>query len=1039
MNQKMKWLKKYLLVITLFFAGTSFLAAQVATLSGTVTSSEDGTPLPGVSVLIEGTNSGTITNADGVYTLDVPVESVVLFSFLGMQTHRTTVMQTMTYNVVLEPTTKGLEEVVVTALGISREKKSLGYAVTEVGSDEMSTAKETNPINSLSGRVAGVTITQGSFGPGSSSRVIIRGNNSLTGNNQPLYVVDGIPMDNSGFGSASENNPGEYSKTDYGSGIADVNPDDIASISILKGPNAAALYGSRAANGVIMITTKKGSAQKGVGVAFSSNTTFERPMLLPDYQNQYGQGTQGYIPSTVADLKTAGGSWGPMLDGTSQLYYTGENRPYLGYPDNVKDFFDTGSTYINTLALTAGNTDLNIRFSYTNSQINSMIPNSRLERNNFNLRGFAKLSDKLSIDAKATYFKQYGKNRPTLGTEGIMSTLYNIPRNVDINDYKNYQDPVTLSSVSATSLNANPYWTVFHDIRKDWKDRFQGFAKIQYDFTDWLSAYIRTGTDFTTMNIESVTQFGHWYEATGAFSYSETQIQETNSDFLLMLKRDLTETINLNASFGGNYMHQTYRGHSVSGEKFRIPDGPPISSASVITPGFTPLQKKQISSLYGTISLAYDRWFYLDLSARNDWSSTLPSHNWSYFYPSVSASILFNDLLKLEDSVMNYSKVRASWAQVGNDTSPYQLYDTYSLASISSSYLGRTTMSRNSTKFNPELLPEEVNSFEVGGEFRFLDSRLFADLSYYKILSKDLIMNVPISQSTGYSAMKDNVGEIENKGFEVMLGGTPVKTMDLTWDVSVNFSKNKNKLNELIEGTDDFTFSTTNSGIVLVKATVGGGFGDIYGKTWETNENGDVVLTADGKPQASSEYSKLGNYQPDWTGGLTNTLTYRNLRFSFLIDGRFGGEVYAGTDAAMDGSGTSKRSLQYRESGIVVDGVINTGTTEAPSWQQNSQSISAQDYWGNINDITSEYIYDQTNIRLREVSLVWNLPSAWLTDTFVQKASIGVVGRNLFFIHKKVDNFDPESSYSTSSYSQGLVYYPLPTARSVGFNLNLNF
>ena len=1039
MNRKIEWLKKYLFTLIVLLAGTSFLAAQTIQLTGTVTSSEDGAPLPGVSVLIEGTTSGTITNVEGDYTLSAPSGSVIIFSFIGMQTHKLTATSTATYNVVLEPETTGLNEVVVTALGISRDKKSLGYAVTEVGSDEVSTVKETNPINSLSGRVAGVTITQGSFGPGSSSRVTIRGNNSLTGNNQPLYVVDGVPMDNSGFGSASNNDVGEYSKTDYGSGVADINPDDVASISVLKGPNAAALYGSRAANGVIMITTKKGSATKGVGVSISSNTTFETPMLLPDYQNQYGQGTQGYIPSTVVDLKGTGGSWGPLMDGSSQLYYTGENRPYSPQPDNVKDFFDTGSTTINTVALTAGSEDLNLRFSYTNSQVNSMIPNSTLDRNNFNLRGFAKLSDKLSVDAKATYFKQSGENRPSLGTEGIMSTFFNMPRNVDINDYKNYQDPTTLSSISATSLGANPYWTVYHDQNEDRKDRFQGFAKIQYDFTDWLKAYIRTGTDLTTMNIDGVNQYGHWYQGGGYFSYSETQIQETNSDFLIMLNRELTEKISLNASVGGNYMYQTYRAQSVTGKDFRIPDGPPILSATTITPSYTPLQEKEISSLYATLSLSYDQWLYLDLSARNDWSSTLPQSNWSYFYPSVSASILLNDLLGIENSVMNYSKIRASWAQVGNDTSPYQLYDTYSLASISSSYLGRTTMSRNATKYNPDLLPEEVSSFEVGGEFRFFKNRLFTDFSYYDIVSKDLIMDVPISQSTGYSSMKENVGEIQNTGFEMMIGGTPVKTQDLTWDVSVNFSTNKNKLNELIEGTDDFTFSTTNSGVVLVKGTVGGGFGDIYGKTWDTNENGDIVLTADGKPQASSQYSLLGNYQPDWTGGLSNTITYKDLRLSFLIDGRFGGKVYSGTDASMDGAGTSVRTLQYRESGVVVDGVINTGTTDAPVWTANTTSISAQDYWGSVSGITSEYIYDQTNIRLREASLVWNLPSEWLMNTFIQKASIGVVGRNLFFIYKDVDNFDPEASYSTSSYSQGLVYYPLPTARSIGFNLNLNF
>ncbi|RKD92024.1 SusC/RagA family TonB-linked outer membrane protein [Mangrovibacterium diazotrophicum] len=1032
MNLKVNWLRKCLTLLAAFFLGVGALLAQEVNLSGIVTSSEDGSPLPGVSVLEKGTNHGTVTNVDGQYSISVPQGATVVFSFIGMEIKEITASSSQTLDVVLDPETEGLGEVVVTALGITREKKSLGYSVAEVGSDEVATVKDVNPMNSLSGRVAGVTITQGSFGPGSSSRVVIRGNNSITGNNQPLYVVDGIPMSNSGYGSANGSDTGEYSKSDYGSGISDINPDDIASISVLKGPNAAALYGSRAANGVIMITTKKGSARKGVGVTFTSNTTFESPMLLPDYQNEYGQGTEGYIPSTVADLKSAGGSWGPRMDGSNQLYYTGETKAYSPQPDNVKDFFETGSTLINTLALTAGNDEVNVRFSYTNTEAQATIPNSKIQRHNFNLRGFAKLTDRLSVDAKATYFKQYGKNRPTLGTEGLMSTLYNIPRNVDINDYKTYQDPETLSSVSATSLGANPYWSVYHDQREDWKDRLQGFAKIQYDFTDYLSAYVRVGTDMSTMNIETVNQYGHWYSTTGAFSYTESQEQETNADFLLMFKKDLTDKINLNASLGGNHMYSTNRGHSVSGSQFRIPDGPPLSAASVVTAGFTPLEEKEINSLYGTVSFAYDRWFYLDLSARNDWSSTLPETNWSYFYPSASASILINDLLEIENSVLSYSKVRASWAQVGNDTDPYQLYDTYSLAAASSSYLGETTMSRSDVKYASDLKPEDVRSIEIGGEFHFFNDRLYTDMSYYDITSKDLIMNVPISKSTGYSYMKENVGEIRNKGFEMMLGGVPVKTDDFTWDVSVNFATNKNKLNELIEGTDDYTFSTINSGNVIVKATVGGGFGDIYGTTWEKDDDGNILVLDNGKPQVSSDKVLLGNYQPDWTGGMTNTFSYKNWKMSFLIDARFGGEVYSGTDAAMDAAGTSKRTLAYREGGVVVDGMLDDGSA-------NATSISAEEYWGAVSSIASEYVYDQTNVRLREISLIWNLPSKWLENTIVRNASIGVIGRNLFFFYKDTDNFDPEASYSVSSFSQGVVYYPLPTSRSIGFNLNVNF
>ncbi|TAJ12728.1 SusC/RagA family TonB-linked outer membrane protein [Marinilabiliaceae bacterium JC017] len=1039
MKRKFNWLRKCVLSIATLFMWAGIISAQEISVTGTVTSSEDDMAIPGVSVVEKGTTNGTITDVEGKYQLTINRGSILIFSFVGMKTREITTGMATVYNVLMDPEVIGVDEVVVTALGISKEKKSLGYTITELGGDEITTVKETNVMNSLAGRVAGVTVTQGAFGPGSGTRVIIRGNNSITQNNQPLYVVDGVPIDNSGFGSASGDDQGAYSKIDYGTGVSDINPDDIESMSVLKGPNAAALYGSRAANGVILITTKKGKAQKGLGVSVSSNITFEKPMFLPDYQNTYGQGTQGFVPEDLEDLKNESGSWGPVMNGDQKLYWTGETRPYTSQNDNVKDFFETGSTYITTLAIDGGNENASVRFSYTNTTSNSILPNSRINRHNFNLRGFARIADKLTVDAKATYFYQYGKNRPTLGTEGVMSYVYDIPRNADINDYKDYQDPETLKAVSHSALGANPYWMMYNDRKEDWRNRFQGFAKIQYEFTDWLSGFVRAGTDITNQNIESVEAYGHWFYDRGRFSYNDYKTTETNLDFLLMFDRDLTDLINLSATFGGNHMYRGTQEMRINGEKFRIPDGPPLEIAEIVFQGYDPIKKKEINSLYGTVTFAYDNWLYVEASARNDWSSSLPANNWSYFYPSVSTSVLLNELLDLQGTVMDFSKIRFSWAQVGNDTDPFNLLDIYNIDDASGSYLGRTTMSRSETKNNANLKPEQVSSFEIGGEFRFLKNRIYTDLTYYNIKSQDLIMKVPVAASTGYKDIVSNVGEIQNKGFEMMIGGTPIKRSDLTWDVSLNFSKNNNELKELIEGTDVFTFSQTNSGNIFVQATVGGGFGDIYGTTFQRTEDGRLIVDATGRPLESSEKVHLGNYQPDWVGGLSNTINYKNFTFSFLIDARIGGEVYSGTDADLDDGGVSTRTLKYRD-GVVLDAVVNTADPdEVPNYVPNTQKVNAQEYWGSVSGIGSEYVYDQTNIRLREASIVWKVPNSLINGTFIKDASVGVVGRNLFFFYRAMDNFDPELSYSTSNYSQGILYNPLPTTRSIGVNFNLKF
>lgn len=1027
---KKSLLFKSAVLLMLIFSSTIMLA-QEATVTGKVTGSDDGMAIPGVNVRVKGTTQGNNTDADGNYRIVVSKEATLVFSFIGYVTQEIVVGNQTTINVKLVPDSKALEDVVVTAFGVEKEKKALGYAMTAVSGDEVSTVKETNVINSLAGKVAGIVVSPGTFGPGSSTRVLLRGNNSLTGNNQPLYVIDGVPMNDSGFGSSNSDNPGEFSRSDYGNGIGDINPDDVASISVLKGPNAAALYGSRASNGVILITTKRGDLNSGLGVSINSTFQAQDALVLPKFQNQYGQGSNGNPQLTT------GASWGGRLDGSSQAYYTGENRAYSPQPSNIEDFFRTGSNIINTVAISGGNDRSSARFSYTNTSANSILPNSEIVKHNFNIRSFVKLTDKFSLDAKVSYSSTEGTNRASLGTEGVVANLYSIPRNVALSDLQDFQNESDFSVRTYANGASNPYWVLRNDRNDDVRNRLLGFVKLDYQLSDEISVFARVGGDFTDQKIETVNQFGHWFYGSGRFNFSDNKESEVNTDFLVTYNKNLDQDFNLSVNFGGNHRISKSERQSIFGEGFKIPTQATVASATTLIPSYSFERVKEVSSLYASAQLSYQNTIFLDITGRNDWSSTLPESNRSFFYPSASLSVLMNEIFELDDALVNLAKVRVSWAQVGNDTDPFQLDNTFILNQ--NGYLGRTTLSRPATLFDENLKPEQVSTFEAGLEWQMFGNRLYGDFTYYDITSKDLIWGVPVPQATGYSFFNTNVGEINNKGIELLIGGVPVENKDFSWDVSFNIAHNKNKLVEFIDDLENFQFSSTNGGTVSVQATKGGGYGDLFGTTWATNDAGRFIVNGSGIPTATSDKSLLGNYQPDWIGGLSNSISYKDFSLKVLIDARFGGEIYSGVDAALDGGGVSERSLEFRETGVVLDAVVNTGTPDNPIWTENTQSITAQEYFGARGNIASNYVYDQTNIRLRELAITYRLPGSMLGNTFLRSASVSLVGRNLFFISKKIDNFDPESSYSTTSFAQGVLYYNLPSLRSLGINVNLSF
>ncbi|MDG1272116.1 MAG: SusC/RagA family TonB-linked outer membrane protein [Flavobacteriaceae bacterium] len=1008
------------------------------TINGNVTD-ENGTPLPGATILIVGTNQGSTSDFNGEFSIEASEGSTLSVQFVGYLLQEIQISDDSSYSVSLQP--DSLSEVVVTALGISREKKSLGYAVSEISGGNVNTIKDNNLANSLSGKVAGLQISQ-SGSLGSSSRITIRGNNSLGGNTQALIVVDGMPINSSIAGdgegnqfTAGSNDGGgqpSYEPSISGGGITDINPDDVESVTVLKGPSAAALYGSRAGNGVILITTKKGSRSNKLGVSVKTNLYVDNPMLLPDFQNQYGQGLLGAaFPERGTGTAWARDSWGAPLDGSSQPYYDGSTKSYSARPDNVSSFFRSAFRNITSVSLDKGSESGSVRFSYTNNSSESMIEGSDLNSHNFNLRGVADLSDKLSIDAKATYFTQEVTNRAsTNGAQGLLGYVYGMPRNVITNDLRNYQldNPATPDEFAVIKyddgLNGNPYWMTLHDENVVRRNRFLGFFKINYNFTDWLNAFIRVGADVTNVRDNRILKPGRHFENTGYLRIGENSFGELNSEFLVTANRDLTDKLNLVANVGGNMSKRTYEGMVVSGRNFKIPTRFFVSNLNELAPPLEfPQQIKKVNSFYGSVNLAYDNFLYLDVSARNDWSSTLSEENRSYMYNSASLSALLNQFIDPAQDFLDLFKIRASIAEVGNDTDPYQLNQTFTVPGAG--YLGLTELQSPRVKFNSNLKPETVTSSEFGLELSMLKNRLTLDVAVYNITTKDLIFDVPVPAATGFQFDRSNIGKVTNNGVEIALGATLLKTSDLSWNTSLFYSKNENKIEELIDGLDSFVYNTSTDGNLSIRATAGGSLGDIYGREW----TGEV--DANGAPIASDVDILLGNGQPDWLGGWSNNISYKDFTLSFVIDARIGGKVYSQTSADLDRIGASKRSLEYRESGIVVQG-NNTETGSA-----NTVNVSGQDYWNAMSAISENYLYDQDNIRLRELSIGYRIPR--VDAIGLQSANLQLVGRNLFFISKSAEDIDPEVMLGTSLGIQGMSHNPMPTIRSVGMNLTLNF
>jgi len=1034
-------MKRLMILFTLVVFTCIQVFSQANVINGTVTSAEDGSPIPGVSVVVRGTTIGIITDVDGNYSLAVPETAIkLMFTFVGMKTVEETIGGRSVIDVILEVDVLGLEEVVVTALGITREKKALGYSVQDVKGDDIARAKETNFINSLQGRVSGAQITSMSGAVGASSRIVIRGVSSLDGNNQPLFVVDGIPIDNQSFGSTGTGG------TDRGSGAADINPDDIETITVLKGASASALYGSRASNGVIVVTTKKGVPGGKLQVSISNTTTFETPLKLPDFQDKYGQGSIGkfsYVDGAGAGINDGvDESWGPELDiglMIPQFSSVDENgvaqpAPWVSHPDNVKNFFETGTTFSTNFAITGGTQTSNFRLSFTNLDQKGMVPNTDYGKKTLSFSASSNPVDKLTFSASGNYINAGSDNQPGYGynAQNVMQQFTWTGRQVDYEllKEKQYNEDGSIFNWSHNYHN-NPYMTLYENLSVMRRDRFIGNAMVQYQFADYLSAFVRTGGDVYSHFISSRRFVGDMDYPNGYYGETAESLREINTDFLVSFQKGFGADIDFSLNVGGNRRDRIFQQNTGTAPELAIPNVYNVANSSV-TPRTTNFYSgKRVNSLYAFGQLGYKNAIYLDYSVRNDWSSTLPAENNSYIYPAISLSGILTDLLNIESNVLSFAKVRGSYAQVGGDTDAYSLSPTVSFGDGWNASTKLLNLYVPNTLPDADLMPQKTTSIEFGADLRFFLNRVRLDVTYYNAESINQIVNIPISAASGYTAKTINAGEIDNKGIEVLLGITPVQLRDFRWDVTLNWAQNKNEVVELAEGIERFELGGYWSLDVL--AIPGGAYGQLYGYDYERDPDGNIIFY-DGIP-AQGDLKVLGNTTPDWIGGIFNEFSYKGLTASFLIDMRKGSDLYSMTTTWGRYSGALEETLIGREGGIVGNGVMPDGDG---GYVPNTVVADAEQFSkaAYVNDIAFSSVFDASFVKLREVKVGYTFKV--IPGTPIKDLNISFVGRNLAILSTTVPHIDPETAFSSGNV-QGLEYGQLPSARSLGFSIGCKF
>ena len=1060
-------------------------AAQVTTVRGIVTTEEDGEPVIGASVIVKGTSLGTVTDVNGRFELSglPPSATRLLISYISLMAKEVAIAPQV--SVTLKSDTHLLDEVVVTALGISREKKALGYTAQEVKQNALVQGKDNNLLNSLSGKIAGVRITntQGDVG---SSRIVIRGETSIAGENQPLFIVDGIPVDNSQLNARS-------SGRDFKNAIADLNPEDIKTLTVLKGPNAAALYGARAAHGAIVITTKGGDKrQKGIGITLHSSTQVSFVATLPEFQNLFGQGAGGRF--SYVDGKGAGvndgvdESWGPRLDigllipqFDSPLDADGNRvaTPWVSHPNNVRDYFRMGISTNSGISVARGDDKYQFRVGYNYEKQVSIVPDAGTNKTNISLNTDYHLAKWIVVGATANYIVYTAPSLPGSATPSGSNVRSNSPmlqflwfgRQVDTNSLK-----ADYTRNWNSSYYDNPFWSASYNTQSQERHRLIGDLHAEFRLTDGLNVRFRTSTDWYNDRRKSKVKWGSAGAGSPYGSYAEDAytVKENNTEVLATYIKQLNKNWGIDALLGFNVRNKQYENNYQAAPRLAVADLYTLTNSRDPLISSNDFYCLRQYGLYGSIQLDYRRWAFLNITGRNDWSSTLPVDNNSYFYPSVTASVLLSEAFGWRSKAVNYLKIRGGWSQVGADANPYQLATVFT---SETAFNGNPLQSSSTIGMNPNLKPEKTSSIEAGFEAAFWDNRLYLDFTYYKTDSRNQILKLATTAASGYTSQVRNAGHIRNRGYEIQLGAVPIQTSKgFRWNLDLNYGANSSKVVKLDDEGLITSYQLYSSGIQIL-ASVGEAYGTLFGTSYVRDANGNVVVDANGLPKISTTNKTLGKFTPDWTGGISNTFSYRSLSLSFLIDASVGGSIFSNTNKTGKYTGVLANTLSGRDAEhgglwyytdamgnnvrlsespsysvssdglyyaqvngqstrVYQDGIMVEGVTESGS--KNEEVVSAEKYYHRIYSIAEANVYDASYVKLREVALSYRLPRLWTQKLHLQEASVTLTGRNLWTIYKSVPNIDPESALTTGN-AQGVEAYSLPTTRSFGVNLSVKF
>lgn len=1020
------------------------ISQQDTKITGTV--EDEFGPVAGASVVIKGTTNGTMTDMDGHFTLEgVKKGDIIQISFVGFATQDIPYTGQTALNVKLEEDAQKLDEVVVTALGMKRDKKALGYAMQELKGDELLSSREPNLANSLSGKVSGLQIVRSSNGVGGSSKIVLRGNNSLTGSNQPLIVVDGTPMDN--FTGGVDDVWGN-SGADMGNGLSDINPEDIESMTVLKGASAAALYGSRAGNGVILITTKSGKKNEGLGITVNAGITTESIFLKPDMQNSFGQGSVGAYDNQSRL------SWGPKAEGQTVTDWMGRQVPLRTY-DNIDAFFNTGTSFNEGISFQQNIKGTSVFSSINRSDDAGITPESKLNKTNITLRAttFLDEAEKWKVDAKVNYINLNAHNRPIQGVNpsNAFNTIYNLPRSLNVADFKNSvdEDGNMIWWDASKNPQENPYWVTKYRQNNDTRNRLLGNIALKYAPTNWFNIELRGGTDYYTTTKNEKVYAGGNTTPSGLYSEGSETFYENNYSFLATANKDnLIDRLGGFVTFGGNLMIQRRTKMNASAGELLVPNLFSLNNGINKPTVTSELIRRKMNSLYGSLQLNWDGYLFLDITARNDWSSTMSKANRSYFYPSVSLSGVISDMVPKLGGQMpewfTFAKVRASYAEVGNDLDPYQLYNNFTVGKDEN---GNTTAAPGNVLYDSSVRSELIKSWEAGFDIRFFNNRLGLDAAWYKTNATRQLLNLPMDPFSGYSSRKVNAGNIQNEGVEISLNGLILDNpKGLSWNSTAQFSLNRNKIIDLYPGVTLYDIKTLDA--IQIVAVQGSYYGDIYGQTFQRVEDkndpnyGKIIVGEDGLPLITTGKSKVGNQSPDWMLGWTNSFSYKGFNLSFLVDFRIGGDLYSATASNLYTRGNAAGTVVNgeRQDFIVPNSVVQTPN----GYTENKVPVTHQNYWERIGStgnygLPEMYTYDATNIRLRNITLGYDFNKAMLKNTPFQRLRLSATCNNVWMIHYNLPGIDPESVSATNTNATGFENGAAPTSRSFTFNVTVGF